>query len=436
VRWSALLAPALAAGCVADTGSLEGLGALDVVPAAIRFGTIGGDCGPYERPVTVANDGGQPVRVERIALRTGAAFRVVALPEPLPERALTLQPGTKVEVRVRFAATADGVYRDVLEVAGQKDGRAFTEEVALEGRVAADRTRVDVFRQGATGDADVLFVIDNSCSMVAEQDALTRNFRSFIEITDSGLLAFHLGVTTTDVSASDEAAQGRLLPLAEPREARVVTRASLPSPLDAFTRNGRVGIEGSGDEAGLEAARLALSAALLEDHNFGFLREHALLSLIFISDEQDLSPLPVSTYVDLFVALKGGDASRVTASAVVGPPGGCGTGRDNTATYAPRYIEVAETLGGAVESICDPRWDEILGRLSSTAFGLRARFPLSERPDDPGALEVRVDGALVPVTLGSWRYDPGTNAVLFAPREIPGPGAEVTIRYRTVCGGV
>ncbi|MCB9647856.1 MAG: hypothetical protein H6730_14800 [Deltaproteobacteria bacterium] len=164
------------------------------------------------------------------------------------------------------------------------------------------------------------------------------------------------------------------------------------------------------------------------------MREHALLSLVFISDEVDLSPLTVQTYVDTFVAVKDGRRDRVTASAVVGPPGGCGTGHDNTASYAPRYIEVARTLGGAVESICDPRWDEVLGRISSTAFGLRARFELSEVPEDPGAVEVRVNGLLLPAVAGGWRYDAGSNSVLFVPSAIPQPGAEVSIRYRAVCG--
>ena len=51
-----------------------------------------------------------------------------------------------------------------------------------------------------------------------------------------------------------------------------------------------VGTSGSGIEMGLEAAKVALSEPLLSTDNQGFLRE-ANLSLIFISDEDDFSPI-------------------------------------------------------------------------------------------------------------------------------------------------
>ena len=98
---------------------------------------------------------------------------------------------------------------------------------------------------------DILFVIDNSCSMVAEQDALTRNFRSFIQIADSGLLNYQIGVTSTDVSVGDTSARGRLEPVDADPVDRIVTRASQPTPLQRFVTNGRaVGTEVADDLRG------------------------------------------------------------------------------------------------------------------------------------------------------------------------------------------
>lgn len=432
----------LMAGCVADTAGLESLGALDVAPASIEFGTLGGGCGPFERSVTVRNDGDAKVKVQRIQLREGRVFSIVALPEPLPRDALELRPRTETSVVVRFSTDVPGEYEDVLEVIGELAGAPFMETVAIRGRFAPDGIRVDRFVQANRGDADILFIIDNSCSMVAEQDALTRNFDSFIAIANSGLLDFQIGVTNTDVSVGDDSARGRLIPLAGPREDRIVTRASSPTPLARFVANGQaVGtVSGSGDERGLEAMRLALSPENLADHNFGLVRPHALLSVIIISDEFDQSLTEdLDVYEEAVLAVKGGDRTKVTVSAVVGPmPSGC-EGPAGSATEAPRYTELARRLGGVIESVCTSNWQEVLTRLSSTAFGLRARFPLAERPGDPEAIVVRVNGQpLGREELGGvarWRYQAASNSVVFVSRFIPGPGATVEIEYDTGCDG-
>lgn len=430
----------LASGCVADVAGLEALSSIDVAPASIAFGTLGGGCEPFERPVSVRNDGDATVVILEIGLRTGGPFSIVGLPDPLPGAPLELAPRTEVSVIVRFDATEDGEYEDVLEVRGEIAGSSFVETVELSGRVAADGVRVDTFRQSEQSDADILFVIDNSCSMVAEQDALTRNFRSFIQIADSGLLNYQIGVTSTDVSVGDTSARGRLEPVDADPVDRIVTRASQPTPLQRFVTNGRaVGTEvGSGDERGLEAMRIALSEELLAGHNFGFVRAQALLSVIIISDEYDQSPAEdLEVYEQALLDLKGGDPSQVSVSAVVGPlPGGC-SGPGGDATEAPRYTELARRMGGVVESICTSNWQEVLSRLSNTAFGLRARFALGERPGDPEAIEVRVDGLgierLDEIGVARWRYQASTNSVVFVSRHIPGPGALVEIEYDTGC---
>lgn len=430
---------ALLTGCVADTAGLEALAGLDVAPAEIRFGTLGADCGPFEQPVTVRNDGDATVVIRSVALEVGEVFEVVAVPAELP---FELGPRTELEVLVRFSGgPTDGDYEDRLVVDGTLAGAPFTEFVVIRGRVSQDGRREDRFQQGQVSDADILFVIDNSCSMVHEQDQLTRNFGSFIQIADSGLLNYQIGVTTTDVSAGDDSEIGRLVPTDGPAADRLVTRASLPSALDAFVRIARVGIEGSGDERGLAAARLAVSEALLAGPNFGLLRDNALLSVIIISDEFDQSPEEdVGVYADALVAAKGGDPSRVSVSAVVGPPGGCDSPGGGRAFPAPRYTEMARRLNGAIESVCAGDWSEVMRRLSSTAFGLRARFALSERPEDPDSLSVVVDGQPAPPRddLGRdrWWYDPISNSVVFASRSVPGPGASIVIGYGTGCDGV
>lgn len=430
---------AMGGGCVADTAGLEALGALELTPAALEFGTLGPSCEAFERPLILFNSSDADLEVQRIEVRDGEVFSIARYPAPLPSSALRLAPGASAEVWVRFDATEEGRYEDELRVVGAVAGAAFMERAQLTARFARDRMRMDRFVQNQTADADILFVIDSSCSMVMEQDALTRNFRSFIEIADSGLLNYQIAVTTTDVSQTAPAELGRLVPVDADRDRRIVTRLSAPSAYEHFRVNGRVGVrDNTLEEQGLEAARLALSSELLESHNFGFVREHALLSVIFVSDEFDQSLEPdLDVYAEAFLALKEGDPSKVTVSAVVGEaPMGC-DGPGGPATEAPRYTELARRLGGAIESICTSDWSDVMRRLSSTAFGLRVRFALAERPSDPSAVEVTVDGTGLmradAAGRAQWTYDAATNSVVFASRSVPGPGASVQVLYQTEC---
>ena len=83
-----------------------------------------------------------------------------------------------------------------------------------------------------------------------------------------------------------------------------------------------VGTSGSGIEMGMEVAHLALSEPLMSTSNFGFVREDANLSLIFLSDEDDFSPKSTHEYLQLYTEVKGDDAyrdhSKMRISAVIG----------------------------------------------------------------------------------------------------------------------
>ncbi len=64
------------------------------------------------------------------------------------------------------------------------------------------RTYNDLFFQEARAEVDILFVVDNSESMEAEQERLARRFDTFIAYMDDveTLMDLHLGAITTDLS--------------------------------------------------------------------------------------------------------------------------------------------------------------------------------------------------------------------------------------------
>ena len=70
-------------------------------------------------------------------------------------------------------------------------------------------TMTDVFQQNRMNTVDLLLVVDNSCSMVEEQDKLASNFQSFIDAFEGVDVDWQIGVTTTDTL--NEEYQGHLM---------------------------------------------------------------------------------------------------------------------------------------------------------------------------------------------------------------------------------
>jgi len=165
---------------------------------------------------------------------------------------------------------------------------------------------------------DILFVIDNSGSMGGEQGALARSFGTFIDVLEAQQVGanYRIGLTTTDSGGfiratscrsrlyefesdglfgyKDERQRGCLdhcsldeITLDQPWLEKSNGQTNLPSGVtmaQALQCVGPQGISGFGFEAPLES----MQQVLLSDTS-GFLREDALLSIIFVTDEADCS---------------------------------------------------------------------------------------------------------------------------------------------------
>lgn len=193
-------------------------------------------------------------------------------------------------------------------------------------------------------DVDILFVIDNSGSMGEEQATLARNFSAFIDVLEEEQVDanYRIGITTTDnghVSCHTNAAGGRMLMSscrsrqqdfvsgdndatqeacldicpedlanieiqpttthldATPRPRtwleRIAGTTNLPDGLSttqAFQCLGPQGINGCGYEQPLESMYKALQRARIADEDqYGFLRDNAILAIVFVTDEADCS---------------------------------------------------------------------------------------------------------------------------------------------------
>ena len=422
---------------------LSGTGAdasLLIVPNDLDFGVIGVGCAARARVVTIYNTGSSPATLDSIDLAApgNPAFSITQRPTPLPTMPLILQPGEATNFEVGFRADAISSYAAAVEINGTFNGQAVTYLVSLQGRGATDATQVDEFDQLGRPKVDILFVIDDSCSMSEEQTSLSSNFQAFIQFATAQQIDYQIGVTTTDIDEGQPPEAGRLMPISGNPADRIVTPRSQPTPEVLFSNNANVGIDNSTfTEKGLEAAYLALSNPLIFGHNAGFLRQDAVLSIIFVSDEEDQSSNSVDFYINFFLSIKGfRNTNLFTASSIVGDtPGGCRGGAGN-AQSGSRYNEVSNRTGGVFQSICTADWSRALEDLSTTAFGFKSRFFLTNQPV-AGTLEVFVDGMMIEAQGAggtvNWIYDFPTNSINFSPFATPEPGAHIRVEYVVEC---
>jgi len=246
--------------------------------------------------------------------------------------------------------------------------RTISEVNPQQGRVEYKDIPVTVNR-----DIDILFIIDDSPSMLDKQTNLKNNFPNFINVLNTiegGLPNVHLGVVSSDLgtkgaadaqagpgigsgpgSCSGSGKSGNL----QTNGSTLVTGAYISDTKNpdgtrttnysgalggAFSAIASLGASGCGFEQHIEAAKRALNN---NPANAGFMRPNAYLALIFIQDEDDCS-IAHSTILGSDTSTLGplqsfrcnrfghtcaqGGADS-TAMNAVGPKGGC-TSNENS----------------------------------------------------------------------------------------------------------
>lgn len=398
---------------------------LRVIPSTVDFGVVPVRCSSPGRRVVLYNTGASAVQINQLSLDPATTSEMSV--DVAPGLPLRLGGGDSAELELRYRPIDIGTDTGLFFV--HHNSASVPTAVPLLGEGRVDPTVTDTFSQLPSAQADVLFVVDNSGSMSEEQSSLGNNLNAFLQFAQSAGIDYHIGVVTTDVTNSRDGGRFR----GSPR----IIETSTPDVENVFRSTVSLGTSGSASERGLEAAYLALSDPLINTHNAGFLRQDAALAVIFVSDEPDHSNRTVPFYENFLRNLKGfSNPSMLSVSAVVGTTNPRCEGPGGRASYAPRYIEIANNTGGVVESICSANWGRTLGNIALSSFGLRAQFTLSSAPVG-ATLRIRVDGVDVPGTDASgnqrWSFDGNGNTVTFQPGYIPPEGASIEVTYAVAC---
>lgn len=182
--------------------------------------------------------------------------------------------------------------------------------------------RTERFSQGGGGSVDTLFIIDNSGSMVGEQQALAESFGAFTAALDEAAVDYRIAVITTGMespacpacstlqgpaSCVNDTGESGLFQnnicrnqgtvdapdyscRTDPACGKIITSTNKSCFYDDSSNppEGMVftGVLGCGYERGLASMRAALGD-LAAGENAGFMRDWARLAVVVVSDEND-----------------------------------------------------------------------------------------------------------------------------------------------------
>lgn len=217
--------------------------------------------------------------------------------------------------------------------------------------------------------ADILFVIDTSGSMAEEQALLQNGFPSFtstINTYSGGTLDWHIAITTTDVENAGTGKQGSLVPFSGVGTYFIDSNLPTATANTAFRNTVVLGVNGSGDERGIAAARLMAQREFTPATSTGFLRADTPLSVIVLSDEDERSTQDTSSAeyraleaIDLPANFVTGIRAIDTASAgqktitfhsIVTSSQACLAGAG--AYMGATYMELSRMTNGLIGDIC------------------------------------------------------------------------------------
>ncbi|MBE2252856.1 MAG: VWA domain-containing protein, partial [Myxococcus sp.] len=255
---------------------------------------------------------------------------------------------------------------------------------------------------------DFLFVIDNTISMVEEQQALQDAAQGLFDAFQRAGLDFRLGVVTTD---SD-----------------VLRGNGFVTTLNDFRAAARVGLDGNTTELGIEFGLRALRRARMSMTPNLTLRDSMSTGLvvIFMSDEDNKSIRPgmFGSYIADY-RMEG-----AVAFSIVGPkPTGCIRVGRGEAQPGDQYIDLANGTGGSSGSICNPNLTEVIEEVVIGALGASSRSALERRPIS-GSLSARTTMALMRNRSNGFDYEPAANSILFFGMAAPTVGGPYDAAYQ------
>lgn len=284
--------------------------------------------------------------------------------------------------------------------------------------------------QDSSPKVDILFVIDNSASMVDEQLKLGDRLGSFVN--SLGDVDWQIGITTTDTSSGAFGLKGSLVTLTGLSNQFILTK-NTPNYEQVF-KNTVVRPEGvncggncpSIVERPLEATTMALSKGVVS----GFIRPGAELAVVLLSDaDEGGNGLGVITTPQMVINTANtvfNFSKRLTAFALVVEPGDVNCLNQQrqfsaNSFYGTNAALLAHLTGGVTGSVCDTNYSNSLKKIGERVLNLVSSITLAKLPVD-GSVQIALSPADPSVT---WAVE----GKVISFNKPPAPGTRVDVNY-------
>jgi len=107
---------------------------------------------------------------------------------------------------------------------------------------------------------------------------------------------------------------------------------------------------------------------------------------------------------------------------------GCQSGSGYCDAYpGTRYIQLAHSMGGVIDTICQTDFSAPLARIAGVSTGYKTTFKLRRAPQNQAGIVVEVDGQQV----HNWSY--ADQAIVFPEDQAPPAFASVRVTYEVDC---
>jgi len=382
---------------------------IDVSPVNYDFGNTLIGCEEVVE-VTISNIGNVDLIIDRIDYFVTfpadlGIYDFEAVYGPLP---WTLGPGESMVLEIFYYPTDVDIDYGSIEVYSN-DPQTPLAEAGQEAVGIYDGLYEETFEQDNIDAVDIMFIVDNSCSMNDKQTQLANNFDTFMNVFIASGIDYHIGFATTD--------SGDM-------EGTLITPSTVDASGAVADIIDDIGTAGYAIEKGIDNAYDGLQTGSDFGPGSTFWRTDSKLIVIFVSDEEDSSSTTPTTFKNYVVALKG-SVDYVTAHAVAGDyPGGCTTNGGAQEGYI--YYTVVNELNGSFLSICADDWGTPMETLAHDSI-LKNTFTLTKDAIED-TLYVEVNG----VGSTEWTYDPATNSISFNDGHTPPHGATIYVSYNPI----
>lgn len=395
---------------VVPISGFASLPVLQADPASLDLGQRPVGC-QGRRSVRVQSVGREPARVDEVVVE-GEGIQLSGLPQ-LPS---TWESGSSFSVGLAFTSTTLGPWSGALRVRADVEGGALV--VPISGNWLPRMRYEDRFQTPDTWPLDLLFAVDQSCSMYDQQQILAAEFERFADRLEDLDVDWRAAIFTGSAPACFEDVIDAGEPDWRERFARAVgarTSIALTNDLGDLTEAPLEGLSRASQEAGPGGC------------NEGFRRPEAALQVIAISDEREQSSgwfrSPTTYWLGWLADVEAwaGSPDRLVWHAIADLQSRCGE-----APVGPGgHRDVAQHTGGILVDVCTTWADDFVAIADNAAVASR-RFPLSWPDVAPASLEVRVAGNPY---LDPLEWDPATSEVVLLGDV---PRGEVVVTYERV----